>query len=837
MLHKIFTTTKISAVLLLILGGVVLAAWHNPTFFNAAYAPIVLMAYSTAISFFLSGVALLCLTSERRYLAQFFALYCVIIAGLSLLELCCYSTLNINLKLMIAVAHPPLAPVLMAPSTALSFTLAGCAIIALCNNKKSEPGASLIFVSFLNLLIFTIGILAALGHFIGLVPAFEWFGVKMAPQTALGFLILSTGLASYSYKAALVALGRLNFFNHMVIAFGFMTLLVMGAGLMVSAQIDTVSSITRELYKNPLQVNNAVFRVRESLGNFNRQLKDIAIQPGPFQNIDILSQVVNLQQRVQQEIALIRQKDHSNNVLLQQFEERLAQWREDIEESDRYLKSGDFEKYSLVTLNKSQQNLVQLEAISEIIILNAQRQIEELNTSVNQIESNAKKLILLSILGLIGFGLLVVYVIAHSLTSQLHQLRYAMLDIARKKTDTVIPFINHTQEIGEMARSLAVFAQNIEAGVRMEARMKQIIEAAPNGIIMINSQGIMEVVNQQAEKIFGYHRDQMLGHPIEQLLPQRMVDSNPGNRYDFFTNPSPRPMGAGRELYALRQDGIEFPVEIGLAPIQTEEGLKVLASVVDISERKKAAMLLIEHQAKVERANRELERINKELEAFAYVASHDLKSPLRGVAQLSTWIEEDLAEHQYDSVTDHTRMLRNRISRMEKLLDDMLLFYRAGKNDKNSTVIDVKRMALDLFEIQNNKPDLHLELAADLPVFTTLKIPFEQVLRNLFSNAIKHHDLETGKIRLDFENPDGEFYMFSVCDDGPGIPDKYQQRIFGMFQTLKPRDELEGSGMGLALIKKIVENYGGNIAVKSEGRGACFRFSWPKNLRGDGSRG
>ncbi|MET0356032.1 MAG: ATP-binding protein, partial [Cellvibrio sp.] len=135
-----------------------------------------------------------------------------------------------------------------------------------------------------------------------------------------------------------------------------------------------------------------------------------------------------------------------------------------------------------------------------------------------------------------------------------------------------------------------------------------------------------------------------------------------------------------------------------------------------------------------------------------------------------------------------------------------------------------------IFEIQNNKPGLRLELSNSLPILSTFSTPLELIIRNLFSNAIKHHDRQEGLILVGSKTLNDQFIEVSVCDDGPGIPEKFHERIFGMFQTLKPRDELEGSGMGLALIKKIVEGYGGHVTLKSEGRGACFSFSWPLSI-------
>lgn len=709
------------------------------------------------------------------------------------------------------------------------------------------------------------------------------------------------------------------------------------------------------------------------------------------------------------------------------------------------------------------------------------------NTGLNKFVAHTqetKQLVLVIVIGFLIVGVTLTSLIARRLSVQLKKIRQTMLAIAHEDLTQPIPFLDHTQEIGDMARALEVFHDNFAARRDLETRLRQVIEAMPNGIIMVNDQGTIEIVNAQAEKIFGYNRSELLGKLIEHLIPQDTAEKHSHNRDSFFTNPSPRTMGAGRELFGLRKDGKEFPLEIGLAPVNTKEGIKVLASIVDITARRNSTIALnesrerfelttrinqigvweyivddqkliwndamfdiygrnknyftsdynawrqcvhpkdidyaeklfqesinnfmpysckfriiqpdgtikylharakiertknnqlrilgtnidvtreelalaklhnlealrsaivefsedaiisksptgiitswntgaenifgysaveaigrqikdlvfppdLEHEeemllaqvrlgivikhfetvrrckngriihvsitlspikdtdgniigvssikrditesietakilsarkSELERINHELERSNKELETFVYVASHDLKSPLRGIAQLSTWIEEDLAANEIASVIEHTHLLRNRIQRMEKLLDDLLIFYRAGKTEGSMMTFDVNQMTKDIFELQNNKPGLHLELNNTLPTLTTLSTPFELIIRNLFSNAIKHHDKPEGVIQVSSRTLDNNFIEFSVSDDGPGIPEKFHTRVFGVFQTLKPRDELEGSGMGLALIKKIIEIYGGYVTLKSTGRGSCFSFSWPSTI-------
>jgi len=330
--------------------------------------------------------------------------------------------------------------------------------------------------------------------------------------------------------------------------------------------------------------------------------------------------------------------------------------------------------------------------------------------------------------------------------------------------------------------------------------------------------------------MFGYSAEEAIGKPITELLfPPELK-----HQEDMLLAQVRAGMVIKHfETVRRRKDGHLINVSITLSPIKDAAGNTVGISAIkrDITDAIETAKILSKRKLELERSNHELERSNKELETFAYVASHDLKSPLRGIAQLSTWIEEDLANNEHSAVLGHTALLRNRIQRMEKLLDDLLIFYRAGKSEGNLMTVNVNQMINEIFEIQNNKPGLHIELINELPTLNTLSTPLELVIRNLLSNAIKHHDKQEGVIQVSSRDVDSEYVEFSVSDDGPGIPEKFHHRIFGMFQTLKPRDELEGSGMGLALIKKIIDTYGGSVTLKSEGRGACFSFSWPKNIR------
>ncbi len=223
----------------------------------------------------------------------------------------------------------------------------------------------------------------------------------------------------------------------------------------------------------------------------------------------------------------------------------------------------------------------------------------------------------------------------------------------------------------------------------------------------------------------------------------------------------------------------------------------------------------------------ELKRSNDELDKFAHIASHDLKAPLRGIDHLATWIEED--KRDPEALNEHIPKMHQRIRRMEKLLDDLLHYSSVGKKPLSSTSINIHDLGQQVFELCTPPPGFTLEIKGSIDNFETALAPFETALRNLIGNAIKHHDTHQGTITLHVKDSDN-YIEIIVEDDGPGIAKEYHEKVFEVFQTLKPRDIVEGSGIGLALVKKIVNSQGGTIRVDSSiGNGTKMIISWLKN--------
>jgi PAS domain S-box-containing protein len=248
----------------------------------------------------------------------------------------------------------------------------------------------------------------------------------------------------------------------------------------------------------------------------------------------------------------------------------------------------------------------------------------------------------------------------------------------------------------------------------------------------------------------------------------------------------------------------------------------------DIDDQKQAEASLREHGEQLARTTAALEERNRELDQFAYITSHDLKAPLRGIANLSQWIEEDLGDSVTDDIRSQLDLLRGRVHRMEGLIDGILQYSRIGRVKSASEAVDVGALLHDVVDLLAPPEGLCIQIAPNMPTILTQRLRLQQVFQNLISNAIKHHNRPDGHICVSFADT-GPLYEFAVADDGPGIAPEYHQKIFVIFQTLAARDKVEGTGIGLSLVKKIIEGNGGRIWVESsEGAGTTFRFTWPK---------
>ncbi len=352
---------------------------------------------------------------------------------------------------------------------------------------------------------------------------------------------------------------------------------------------------------------------------------------------------------------------------------------------------------------------------------------------------------------------------------------------------------------------------------RMERDFHSIVEAAPVGMLIIGRDGRIVHANSHLMRIFGYSLEELSNQPMEILLPERYRHGHLSQRNSFLHQPATRSMGLNRDLTGLHKAGFEVPVEIGLNPMESENGQQVIAVVSDISERRRNEL--------------RLNQLLADLEEFSYVASHDLRSPLRGISDLVEWIEEDLGEASTEPVHNNLVRIRTRLQRMDKLVDDLLIYAKSGIYSTDYRDVDLRELLKDIVQFIDPPDTFRIDLRDVNGIMQCSPTPLETVLRNLISNAIKHHDRNGGEIRVSTRFKDS-YCIFEIEDDGPGIPPNAHPRIFKLFQSLSRK---ERSGIGLAVCRRLVEGHGGKIGVRSDAnmRGTCFHFTWPRFARSD----
>lgn len=331
-------------------------------------------------------------------------------------------------------------------------------------------------------------------------------------------------------------------------------------------------------------------------------------------------------------------------------------------------------------------------------------------------------------------------------------------------------------------------------------------------------------VNDRACDSLGYTREELLDMTFNDIKEIGADDSS----WQNYVKELELRGDVIREGRHKRKNETEFFVETSLKLVSQGKRDYIIAITRDITERKQAE----ENQAKLiqelKSTNQIVEGINQELKDFAYIVSHDLKAPLRGIKTLADWISSDYSDKLDENGKEQMNLLLARVGRMHNLIDGVLQYSRVGRSKEEMVQVDLNELITDVIDMVAPPANIAIAVENKLPVIECEKTRIMQVFENLLSNAIKYMDKPRGRVRIGCVEQDG-FWRFSVADNGPGIEEKHFERIFRIFQTLSPRDEFESTGIGLTVIKKIVESYGGKIWVQSKvGQGSTFFFTLPK---------
>ncbi|ATQ69396.1 MULTISPECIES: sensor histidine kinase [Methylosinus] len=353
---------------------------------------------------------------------------------------------------------------------------------------------------------------------------------------------------------------------------------------------------------------------------------------------------------------------------------------------------------------------------------------------------------------------------------------------------------------------------------------REMIEASPAAIIMAGADGAMRYANMETERMFGYARAELIGRPVELLVPARLRRRHAHMRRLYCADPSRLLMGRGPEIQARRRDGSEFPVEIGLAPAQTAAGLVVMATVLDMSERRAVERELAGSVA-------ELEHANEQLAQFAYVASLDLHQPLAEIVGQSQRLDAAMAAGDCAAVMEASRRMRHCALGARRLVEDLLIYARTIYGDQRLEIVELGeevRRALD--EIAPSLASGETRLGVDLPeaAFIADRAQFARLIQNIVANAVKYRKPgEAARVAIIGAVDASAMLTLEIADWGVGFDPEFTQRIFEPFS--RPAGvEYAGAGIELAICKSIADRHGWRISVESKpGQGAAFRFSIP----------
>jgi PAS domain S-box-containing protein len=396
---------------------------------------------------------------------------------------------------------------------------------------------------------------------------------------------------------------------------------------------------------------------------------------------------------------------------------------------------------------------------------------------------------------------------------------------------------------GDLIGVVLVFrdATNQRETERNALRFRLAVEAAPNGMVMVDEHGTITMVNTQMERLFGYSSSEMLGQPIEMLLPERYRPGHPALREGFFRSPQTRAMGHGRELFARRKNGSEFPVEIGLNPAGMGNEKFVLAAVIDITERKQMEQELIKAHSDLEDYARNLEatiaertanlqRTVADLEAFSFTISHDLRSPLRAIQGFAHFLLEDYADKFDSRGRDYLERIKNSAERQDKLILEALTYSRIGRSKISIEPINLNKLIEDVLQTYPDIQAHRAEITIERPLHSVMgsHASLVQCVSNLLANAVKFVPAGSrAQVRIRTEKRDSKVRLL-IEDKGIGIPENLLSKIFEPFQRAHPNAGFEGTGMGLAIVRKATLRMDGAVGVQSEvGRGSTFWIELP----------
>jgi len=453
-----------------------------------------------------------------------------------------------------------------------------------------------------------------------------------------------------------------------------------------------------------------------------------------------------------------------------------------------------------------------------------------------------KNIMLIVFLTLTIVAILIGLSVSRTISKPVQKLRNAALGVGKGELDTKIE-VESKDEVGELANSFNKMTGHLKETVdnlnreiderrrtekalrESENKYRTLLKNIPQKIFYKDSNSVYVLCNESYAKDLKLKPVQVKGKTDYDFYPKDLADKYAADDKRIMQADKSEMM---EEKYIKK--GQEYIVQTCKSPVKDEHGnvIGVFGVFWDITDRKKAEQSLEKLNKDLESTIQELSRSNRELHEFAYIAAHDLKAPLRAIGTLADWLLTDYSDKFDQQGKERVNLLVSRVKRIDKLIDSILWYSEVGHNMQENEEMDLNELLSEVIYKIEPPENIEITIENELPTIICGKRPIAQVFQNLISNAVRYMDKPEGQIKVSCSEENG-FWKFGVSDNGPGIEEKYFEKIFKIFQTLLPRDEVEATGIGLSLAKKIVELYGGRIWVESKlERGSTFYFTLPK---------
>ncbi|WP_051560555.1 ATP-binding protein [Marinobacterium jannaschii] len=860
------------AALSALMGLVVMTGWYSKNQLLIQIDPeFVPMQFNTALGFLMSGTGLLAAIYNRRYLMVGLGGMLAALGGLTLAEYLADVDLGIDQLLMehyitTLTSHPGR----MAPNTALCFLLTGMALVSAFLLQR------VMFPMILGIITVCLGGLSLTGYLVGFEAIYGWMHfTRMAVHTSVGFVFVGTGVLLWNASRRLHEERSQTYLYNIVSGVVLtVSLLVLWQALsswenqrikeVIRNEADAARSVTDQFLASEVAALERMSQRLSYQGQINQKqwerdaesyIEDMSV----FQAIEWVDSSFHIRW-----VVPLEGNESAMNLNLASDPRRAAGFRQALQENGisvtrtvELVQGGrGFLVYSpvmqelelkgfvlgIVKVDQLMSRLIGFRDYDERFYITVSDGDEVIWKNYSTPEAESIAISQMVVLPLANVAWQAEFIprkqFVEELVSSLPLMVLGAGGLLIFLFQGTLFFYYQAREVNRLnIRKERQLEQSNQALQQAEQRYRAITYLMPVGVLLIDRQGNIAEANEQACTIFGYRSEQLLAMNVDQLVPDMVRNKHAALREGFQGDRGARKMaGDGADLMGLTADDCLVPIEVGLSSIEIGQETYIIASITDMTERKRMLQELKVQNIQMDCAMERLRHSNEQLERFAFVCSHDLQEPVRMVLSFSQLLERRLSDNLDDKSRSYLHYITDGAQRARSMISDILTFCRLDQNVQATEEVALEDICV---QVKNTLQEVMTEKQAEfswqqpLPVLSGIPSQVFQLFLNLVGNGLKFNRSEQPRVVISAEEQ-GDLWLIDVQDNGIGIDEKYRDKLFTIFQRLNTKEEFPGTGIGLAICKKVAGHHGAEIDVFSEpDKGSRFRIKWPKSISGD----